>query len=180
MNGKWVPPPKTATQKNNGNTGNTGGTSVGPQGPQGPAGEGVDEQSILLTLFAQVKKELKKPEYRGPQGPAGPIGPAGPRGLPGVASPSADLGDILARLTALENGEIEVVFQGGDESSEPDVTVMVPLREGRLVIPPQFLTVRILDVNGSQVGETQVDEAGLGQPLKIRFRERGRVSVPGN
>ena len=112
-----------------------------------------------------------EPSEPGPRGERGPQGPPGP---PGPAGSSADLTDVLARLAALEDSEIEVVFEGGDEAAETDRTFRVPIRGGQLVIPSQRLNIRILDRDGKQVGVTQTDAAGLGQPLKVRFREVGQ------
>lgn len=117
----------------------------------------------------------------GPPGPPGPQGPPGEKGDPGPKGEKGDSGkdgnsvneelleEILTRIVELENAEIEVVFEGGDESDEPSRTVFVQVKNGKLVIPNQFFVIRYVDENGNEIRETKTDKAGLGQPLKVRF-----------
>ena len=62
-----------------------------------------------------------------------------------------------------------VVFEGGDEASEPDRTIEVT-NGGELRIPPQRLRIRNVNAQGEEQGSPLYDVAPLGQHLKIRFR----------
>lgn len=82
--------------------------------------------------------------------------------------PPPNLTDILSRLDALEAASLTVQFLG--ENSEIVSTQTVhPAKGGTIIIPQQALRIRWTDAEGTQIGESRIDEAPLGSPLRVKF-----------
>ena len=88
----------------------------------------------------------------------------------GAAGGGSALSELEARIKALEEASILIIFEKGDESDEVERTIRLPLVNGTLRIPPQTLRMRTVDKDGRPLGPSLVDTAPLGMPLKVRNR----------
>lgn len=97
------------------------------------------------------------------------VGQDGRDGLDGQDGRDGASFDPEQLQALLQQAEFTVVFEGGDESTEANRSVVVKPFGGELRIPGQSLTIRNIDKNGRQVGSLFKDAAPLGQPLRLRF-----------
>ena len=137
-----------------------------------------NDQAKLLLQLARVREDFDElSKQTGPQGMAGIDGTNGTNGTNGEDGKSID--PILLRV-ALEKRLRElgftVVFEAGDEESEPERIIRISIVDGELRIPPQVIRVRNVDSDGNQIGEALFDKAPLGMPSKLRFKPPVKAS----
>lgn len=136
-----------------------------------PGNPGDKDRTKAIEELAKQVEKLKdwqdkfedRPKAPAPPGPPGKNGPPGPPGTVDYTKVS----ELIER--ALRQKSFRVVFEAGDESTEPERTVIVKLNGGELRIPATMMRIRNVNVAGQQVGPPLTDVAPLGQPLKFRF-----------
>ena len=78
--------------------------------------------------------------------------------------PPVDVDQMV--LESLKDCAIKVVFESGDDKTEPERVVMVGIINGELRIPPQVTRIRAIVDN---VESVQTDTAPLGLPIRVKI-----------